>query len=59
MKKNIFDTFLSTTIKLPLRRSIQVSLRNSAIASQFTQSEAKGHSLLRPVILLSTLELTT
>ncbi len=35
-----------TTIELPLRRSIQVPLRYSTIASQFTQSEAKGRTLV-------------
>jgi len=32
-----------------LRRSIQVSLRYSTIASQFTQSEAKGRTLHVPL----------
>ena len=36
-----------------LRRSIQVSLRYITIASQFTQSEAKGRTLYRSVILFS------
>jgi hypothetical protein len=33
-----------------LRRSIQGSVRYSAIASQFTQSEAKGRTLHLPVL---------
>ena len=42
---------MTATIKLLLRRSVQVTVRYSTIASQFTQREAKGHSLVRPVIL--------
>ena len=41
------------TIKLLLRRSVQGSLRYSAIASQFTQSEAKGRTLQRSVLYSS------
>ena len=37
-------------IERPLRRSIQDSVRYSAMASQFTQSEAKGRTLVRPVL---------
>jgi hypothetical protein len=40
----------SNSIKLLLRRSIQVSLRYSTIAWQFTPSKAKGHTLHRPFI---------
>ncbi len=35
-----------TTIKLSLRRSVHLSLRYSTIAAQFTQSEAKGRTLV-------------
>src|SRR4026207_2457825 len=47
MKKNIFDTSLSTTIELLLRRSIQGFVHLSAIASQFTLSLSKGRTLVR------------
>jgi len=39
-----------TTIELLLRRSVQGSVRHWAIASQFTQSAAKGRTLVRSVI---------
>jgi hypothetical protein len=47
MKVDIYVTRISATMRLLLRRSIQVSLRYSTIASQFTQSEAKGRTLQR------------
>jgi hypothetical protein len=49
--ENIYVIRSITTMKLLLRRSIQIPHRYSTIASQFTQSEAKGRTLLRPVIL--------
>jgi hypothetical protein len=47
MKVDDYVTSSIAAIKLLLRRSIQVSLRYSTIASQFTQSEAKARTLQR------------
>ena len=49
----IYVTSFSISWHRLLRRSFHRSVRCSAIASQFTQSEAKGHSLVRPVYLAS------
>jgi hypothetical protein len=48
--KYIFDTSDISTDDRPLRRSVQGSVRYSAIASQFTQSGAKGRTLHLPVL---------
>ena len=58
MKKNNFVTSCIATMMLPLRRSVQGFLRFSAIESLpifigITLSEAKGRTLVRPVILFS------
>ena len=42
-------------MKHSLRRSVQGSVHPSTFASQFTQSEAKGRTLVRSVILFNIL----
>jgi len=42
MKKNIFDTSLSTTIKLSLRRTLVLQQSLQQLLQQPAQSEAKG-----------------
>src|SRR5678810_896830 len=46
MKKNIFDTSLSTTIKLSLRRTLVLQQSLQQLLQQPAQSEAKGYVIL-------------
>ncbi len=50
MKKlDIYVTSFGSLIELLLRRSVYLPVQCSTIASQFTQSEAKGRTLVYPV----------
>jgi len=46
---NKYVTNVSPLVDIPLRRSVYLSVQCSTIASRFTQSEAKGRTLVLPV----------